>query len=96
MNIKGKINYGQIDGGGGYSAEGAFYVDGTNQAGFGNNRFAIPRFSFDASRNWTGSTSSSGNHKHTITSTLTKSSIYGNNETVQPPSIGLKVKTRYK
>ena len=50
MNITGKINYGQIDGGGNYSAEGAFYVDGTSNAGYGSNRYTIPRFSFDASK----------------------------------------------
>lgn len=51
---------------------------------------------FTASKNWTGKTSSNGSHSHTITSTLNKSPIYGNNETVQPPSVGLKVKTRFK
>lgn len=51
---------------------------------------------FNAANNWTGSTSSTGAHTHTINTALTKSSIYGNNETVQPPSVGLRVKTRYK
>ena len=48
---------------------------------------------FKASKNWTGATSSNGAHSHSIT--LTKSSIYGNSETVQPPAVTILTKTRY-
>ena len=86
---------------GGSSAWGAFGVASrvdTDKvvSGTWKNSDPIPRFGFDAARSWSGETSSNGNHSHTITSTLNKSPIYGNNETVQPPSVGLKVKTRFK
>ena len=46
-------------------------------------------FSFDASKSWTGSTSSNGDHTHTLTLNNNSSvnSIYGNASTVQPQVI---------
>ena len=50
---------------------------------------------FTASRNWTGSTSSNGNHAHTLTVTK-DASIYGNSTTVQPNALKIRVKTKAK
>ena len=52
------------------------------------------RAQFQASRNWSGSTSNSGSHSHTVT--LNKSAIYGKSETVQPNALKLRVKCRAK
>ena len=70
MNITG--NFGGTDVQLGYYGNGAFAVNswgnwkdegGKYQSGYGRN------MSFDASRNWSGATSSNGSHSHTIGST---------------------------
>ena len=53
-NITGLFNYGQIDGGGGFGASGAFTATRLNTGtGYGNNRFGCPQISFNASRSST-------------------------------------------
>ena len=50
-NITGAFNYGQIDGGAGFSASGAFTAARLNTGtGYGNNKFGCPQISFNASR----------------------------------------------
>lgn len=70
MNITG--NFGGTDVQSGYYGNGAFAINswgnyddegGHYHSGYGKN------MSFDASRNWTGATSSNGNHAHTIGNT---------------------------
>ena len=67
MNITG--NFGGTDVQGGYYGNGAFAITsrgnyrdagGEYESNYGKN------MSFDASRNWSGATSSNGNHQHTI------------------------------
>ena len=48
---------------------------------------------FTASKNWTGATSGSGQHTHTIT---LDNALLNKSSTVQPPSIKIRVKTRFK
>ena len=64
MNITGQLNcpaetyYGTPDG--------AFYLHGSN-ASVGSHEYRVGSMAFDASRSWTGSTSTDGNHTHTAT-----------------------------
>ncbi|MBQ2284326.1 MAG: tail fiber protein, partial [Clostridia bacterium] len=53
-------------------------------------------FDTDRSGSWSGSTSSAGSHTHPITVELSTSGIMGNSTTIQPPSIKVRVKTRYQ
>lgn len=70
----------------------------TNWSGAGNGH-DNPRdnasigFQFDASRSWTGSTSSNGAHTHTITS---NNSLVGSTSTVQVDGIKVRAYTRYR
>ena len=58
----------------GYSYSGAFYTDGSNnKKGIGSTDNDNSWTIFDASRSWTGSTSSAGAHTHTVTVTNTDS-----------------------
>ena len=86
----------EITGNPGYQANesyitGAFYKSGNawqskfDGSGNGNNIL------FAASRTWSGATSSNGNHTHTLSN-----DVLGKSTTVQPPSIKVRVKTRYK
>ena len=52
--------------GGGYPYSGAFYYNGSGYRGVDGNDGDNARTVFDASRSWSGSTSSNGNHQHTI------------------------------
>ena len=64
---------------------GAFYSDSTATYGYneggGEATSNIPKF--DASRSWTGATSSNGAHSHTITDSA---GVLGKSNTVQPPA----------
>lgn len=66
MNITGVVNspaetyYG--------SPSGAFYLNGTG-ASVGGHEYNVTKLGFDASRSWTGETSSNGNHTHSISNT---------------------------
>lgn len=64
MNITGRI--GNVDGSGA-SSTGAFYRSGTSGKLENQGGEADPNVYFDASRNWSGSTSSNGAHTHTLT-----------------------------
>lgn len=76
---------------------GAIYASGSNTGGGGENGdrgFGYSGgFNFDASRNWTGATSSNGAHTHTITSS---SSLYGATNTIKTDSIKVRVYTRFE
>lgn len=52
--------------GGGYPYSGAFYYNGSGYRGVDGNDGDNARTVFDASRSWSGATSSNGNHQHTI------------------------------
>ena len=65
MNITGSF-FGENQAGG-YPSEGAFYYGGSGNRGVGSTDNDNQRTYFDASRSWTGSTSTNGNHAHTIT-----------------------------
>ena len=64
MDIKGRI--GNVDGSG-VSSTGAFYRSGTSGKLMNDSGDADPNVYFEASRNWSGSTSSNGAHTHTLT-----------------------------
>ena len=75
------------------SYSGAFYRGTeTNRAGVGKTDYDNNLVYFDASRTWTGSTSSNGNHTHTLSGGTQVSNIrasqpiYGRSNTVQPPA----------
>jgi hypothetical protein len=75
------------------SYSGAFYRgEETNKAGVGKYDHDNNLVYFDASRSWTGSTSSNGNHTHTLAGSTQLShisesqKIYGRSNTVQPPA----------
>ena len=51
---------------------------------------------FQASRNWTGETSSNGAHTHTMTTGNSSNATYGNSTTVQPPSQVVHLCIKYK
>lgn len=58
----------------GYIYSGAFYSDGTNnKKGIGSTDSDDSNTLFDASRSWSGATSSAGSHTHTVTVTNTNS-----------------------
>ena len=82
MNITG--NFGGTDVQSSYYGNGAFAINswgnykdagGTYQSGYGKN------MNFDASRSWTGSTSTAGNHTHTV-------SLSGGNHTHTTTNVG--------
>ena len=82
MNITG--NFGGTDVQGGYYGNGAFAITsrgnyndygGKYESNYGKN------MSFDASRSWTGSTSTAGNHTHTLTTTTNGSHTHTTNNT---------------
>ena len=77
-------------------------VDGvftrTNDGGTGGSNWGTNggQVTFTASRNWTGATSSNGDHTHTITVGNASDSNYGNSTTVQPPSQLVHICIKYK
>lgn len=76
---------------------GAIYASGSNTGGGGENGDRgfghSGGFNFDASRSWTGATSSNGAHTHTITSS---SSLYGTTNTIKTDGIKVRVYTRFE
>ncbi len=84
MNITGNASYTDSYPSGG-SFSGALYkrTDGTYKDGGGNSAANTLSLGFDASRNWTGATSSNGEHTHAISG----NSIIGKTNTVQPQAI---------
>lgn len=70
---------------------GALYTSNKSGSGTGyttaRNSSAAQYINFQASRNWTGSTSTNGNHSHTVDiSSTIGNPIYGKNISVQPPA----------
>lgn len=74
---------------------GAFYASGSDApiSTAAKGRSGKKTFNFNASRNWTGSTSSNGAHTHTITSS---NSLYGAANTIQTAGVKHKVCTRWR
>ena len=64
MNITG--TFFSENNGGGYPYSGAFYYNGSGYRGIDGGDGDNARSVFDASRSWSGATSSNGNHQHTI------------------------------
>lgn len=93
MNITGSFDESDR----GQSATGAFYVGSKNATSRGDNNGSAGHWcQFDASRAWTGETSSNGAHTHTITVGDASSSIYKDSSTVQPPSQLVHICIKYK
>ena len=102
MNITGRIfiNGNGADKKGLYldNDSGALY-NGAKRSGYttgyttSRNSGASSDLALDASRNWTGSTSSNGAHTHTITSS---NSLYGAANTIQTAGVKHKVCTRWR
>ena len=53
-------------------------------------------FAMDASRAWTGETSSNGTHNHTMTTGNASNSAYGKSPTVQPPAHTVHLCIKYR
>ena len=93
MNITGQFDESDR----GQSASGAFYVGAKNATARGDNNGSAGHWCmFDASRSWSGATSSNGAHTHTLTtSSVTDFSVFGKSDTVQPNALKCRVKTRF-
>lgn len=76
---------------------GAFYkaevVQSLTGGGYSN---GIATLGFQASKNWTGETSSNGAHTHTMTTGNASNTTYGGSTTVQPPSQLVHICIKYK
>lgn len=93
MNITGAFD--ESDRGQGVS--GAFYVGAKNATARGDNNGSAGYWcQFDASRTWTGETSSNGAHTHTMTTGNASNITYGASTTVQPPSQIVLLCIKYK
>lgn len=68
---------------------GAFYDEGSvsGKATSGNSGSTDTQYLFDASKSWTGATSSNGAHTHTVTVSNANESHYGKANTVQQEAI---------
>ena len=84
MNITGKTGSTGYSNGG-PTADGAFYSY-TTGIGIGNTDSGNQILAFDASRSWTGATSSNGTHTHSITNSA---GVAMNGTTVLPQSVGV-------
>lgn len=70
-----------------HTSSGALYLKSSSQPteGGGGNPLIQPMLAFQASRNWTGATSSNGAHTHTVTNSA---GVAMNGNTVLPQSVG--------
>ena len=92
MNITGQVTLTGVEG---VNGSGVFYSDGSSygrNGGHGNYTMTN-KVGFDASRSWTGATSSNGAHTHTVTSS---SSLYGTTSTIKTDGIKVRVYTRFE
>ena len=89
INFGSNVNYMQ--------PSGAFYKTGVVQSltggGYSN---GIATLGFQASKSWTGETSSNGAHTHTMTTGNASNTTYGGSTTVQPPSQLVHICIKYK
>lgn len=83
------------------SADGAFYTNARGSGNASHKASSVTKLSdghdgigFRASRNWTGSTSSSGAHTHAVTIS-DGYGILGAATTVRPPAVKVRIYTRY-
>ena len=84
MNITGSHGGVETDS----TADGAFYL-GEKGRGTGDGDWDNPRFMFDASRTWTGETSSNGSHTHSATCSSAGGSAAPTALSVLPPYFAL-------
>lgn len=84
MEIYGTFNGGRVNELG--DTTGAFYAIQTGTGFTGGYSGSGIKFGFNASRNWTGVTNTTGAHSHNVTVQST-SAIYGNSNTVQPQTV---------
>lgn len=96
MDIKGRLPGENTDQTGWWNRlSGAFYRANSDNNHAGNNSADGDNSDvyFQASKNWTGATSSNGAHTHTITSS---SSLYGATSTIKTDGIKVRVYTRFE
>lgn len=86
MNITGKIGGDEFPNADAFSASGAFYKAGTQNTTITGTGYPSVVVGFDASRSWTGATSSNGVHTHTVTNSA---GVAMNGNTVLPQSVGV-------
>ena len=79
MNITG--TFFSENNGGGYPYSGAFYYEGYGYRGIDGGDGDNARTVFDASRTWSGTTSTNGNHSHTLTTTTNGNHTHTTNNT---------------
>lgn len=93
MNITGNVNASLMTSSTAQSASGALTATskGSNSKGGTGHTFTEYQIGLDASKSWTGATSSNGAHKHTFTTSNNSSvdDIYGKSDTVQPKSVSM-------
>lgn len=96
MNITGTWTpkWGWIDGATYSGAFSAIFV--AQASGSGSGAKCNYGISFNASKSWTGVTSSNGDHTHTMTTGNASNSTYGGSTTVQPPSQLVHICIKYK
>ena len=99
MDIKGSFVNSGMEGNFANTSSGAIVSDSLSYTGYyhssGRSTWS-GGFNFQASRNWTGATSSNGAHTHTITVGNASDSNYGKSTTVQPPSQLVHICIKYK
>lgn len=99
MDIKGSFVNSGMEGNFANTSSGAIVSDSLSYTGYYHSSGRATwsgGFNFQASRNWTGATSSNGAHTHTITVGNASDSNYGKSTTVQPPSQLVHICIKYK
>lgn len=100
MNIVGEFYVSDLGNSGiaGSWSSGAFTLTPSYERGNNGQTLAGKgtKISFDASKSWSGNTSSAGGHTHTITVGNASDSSYGKSSTVQPPSQIVRLCIKYK
>ena len=100
MNIVGEFYVSDLGNSGiaGSWSSGAFSLTQSYERGNNGQTLAGKgtKISFDASKSWSGNTSSAGGHTHTITVGNASDSSYGKSSTVQPPSQIVRLCIKYK
>lgn len=96
MNITG--NFKVVDWGANSASGALVRTNGgrVGMAGGGGLDNTYGAFTFDASRNWTGSTSSNGEHTHTLTTGNASNATYSNTNLVQPFSQTVHLCIKYR
>ena len=99
MDIKGSFVNSGMEGNFANTSSGAIVSDSLSYTGYYHSSGRATwsgGFNFQASRNWTGATSSNGAHTHTMTTGNASNTTYGGSATVQPPSQIVLLCIKYK